>query len=200
MVITTKHQDVISMINKNKVEVDGQGNKAAGRDYNDNRSYITYKMDDSNLLRFFDEEIKDVIKEFAKVAQAEVGWNYDFKRITAEKKNEVNNLPIEYFEDIILNESISYFQQIEDFLKSPINQEYLKMYQNTVYDLNNKIAIYINKYSDFGIIFNELFEHIFNNNKDELKSDRRLIWVMLHYMYWKCDIGREGAIGDVTTT
>jgi hypothetical protein len=188
------------MINKNKIEIEGQGNKGAGRDYIDNRSYAVYEMGNSNILRFFDEEIKDVIKEFAKIAQVEVGLNYDFERITAEKKNEMNNLPAEYFEEIILNESISYFQQIEDFLKSPINQEYLKMYQNTVYDLNNKIAIHINIYSDFGFVFNELFEHIFNNNKDELKSDRRLIWVMLHYMYWKCDIGREGAIGDVTTT
>lgn len=189
------------MKSKNKVGVNGQHNKAAGRDFNDHRTYYTtYKMEDPNLLRFFDEEIKDVIKEFGKVAQTEVGRNYDFKRITAENKNNANNLSVEYFEDRILNESIGYFQQIDSFLKSPINQEYLKMYENTVYDLNNKISIFINTYSDFSIIFNELFEHIFNNNQAELRSDRRLIWVMLHYMYWKCDIGRGGAIGDVTTS
>ncbi|WP_188206955.1 ABC-three component system protein [Alkalibacillus aidingensis] len=185
------------MLNKNKIEIDGTSNTAVGRDYNDNRKYI---FADTSPLRFFDEEIKEVIKEFAKVARKEIGRNYNFKRIAAEQKNELNGLTNDYFTDVILENSICYFQQIDDFLKSPINAEYLEMYENTVDDLNQKIAIFRKKYEEFEFVFNDLFDHIFYNNKSELKTDRRLIWVMLHYMYWKCDIGKGGEIGHVTSS
>ncbi len=185
------------MINKNKMDIDGIGNTTAGRDYNDYRTFINV---DTSPIRFFDEEIKEVIKEFAKVACREIGRNYNFKRIAAEQKNELNGLTKEYFEDTILENSICYFQQIDDFLKSPINADYLSMYENTIDDLNQKITIFRKKYDEFELVFNDLYDHIFNNNISELKADRRLIWVMLHYMYWKCDIGKGGEIGNVINT
>lgn len=74
MGLVIKQLVVIFMTNKNKVEVDGKGNKAAGRDFHDKSTYYqTYITEEPNLLRFFDKEIKNVIKEFAKVAKLEVG-------------------------------------------------------------------------------------------------------------------------------
>lgn len=177
------------------MEVYGDNNKSAGRDFIDNRKTIIFENDGFSPLRFFDDDIKEIIIEFAKVAQRVKGPNYNFQRIKAIEKNKINGLSTEYFEEVILENSISYFQQIDDFLKNPINEKYLRMYENTIDELNQKILMYRERYDKFDMVFNDLHDYILNNNRTDLRSDRRLIWVMLHYMYWKCDIGKGGEIG-----
>jgi len=72
---------------------------------------------------------------------------------------------------------------------SSINSKYLMMYQETIFELNQKVTIFRDEFKKFDLIFDELYNSILNNNINEIRSDRRLIWVFLHYMYWKCDLG-----------
>ncbi|TFE23994.1 ABC-three component system protein [Cohnella luojiensis] len=170
---------------RNKINIDGNGNITAGGDIN-----LTFQ--ETNIpLRFFDEDIKEVILKFSQVAKHKVEVTDEVNRIKAEVKNQINLLSQEYFESII-NGSMCYFQQIEDFLKAPRNSTLLKMYEDTIFELNQIITIRRDEFKKFDYIFECLYNFILTNNKAELKTDRRLIWVMLHYMYWKCDIGEGG--------
>ncbi|OKP83249.1 hypothetical protein A3844_22600 [Paenibacillus helianthi] len=169
----------------NKFKINGDRNLTAGRDLNIHFHEV------GSPLRFFDQDIKEVILSFSQVVRHEIEVTDEVNRINAERKNQINNLSVRYF-NIILDESMSYFQQIEDFLKSPINLSELKMYENTVYELNQKINIHRDEFEKFDLIFECLYNFILENNTIELRADRRLIWIMLHYMYWKCDLGEGG--------
>lgn len=173
------------MFENKSVKVVGNGNYTANRDL-----YLV-SNESEEPLRFFESDIKEVIIQLGKVVKNPKDFEDVVDRIKACEKNEKNNLSEEYF-NLILEVSMCYFQQIEDFLQSSINEEYLKMYQNTVFELNQKITINRGNYEKFDRIFEVLYDYILNNNKKDLRTDRRLIWVMLHYMYWKCDIGEGG--------
>ncbi len=145
-------------------------------------------------LVFFEKDIKKIvhffsshIKEIAKVTEE---TNSSLKRINLNEKNEKNNLTKEYF-SIIKRNSLSYFHQIDKFLKDPINKKILEGYQATIMELSSKITASRNQYSNFDQIFDHIYNYILKSStQDELTSDeRRLIYVFLHYMYYNCDIG-----------
>ncbi len=145
-------------------------------------------------IEFFENDLKEIIIAFSKSSKelsATVSAKLkQLKNTDKTKKNELNNLSKEYFE-IIKKKSLSYFVKIEIFLKDPLNKEYLNFYENTIWDLQAKITTKRDEYDKFEEILDTLFEYIFQNNTD-LKDNRKLIWVFLHYMYWHCDIG----VGD----
>lgn len=166
------------------IKVSGNWNNTAGGNLTINHNYVT----DDSVLRFFDEDIKIIIQEFSKIARHEIEITDDVVRIKVEDKNKKNNLTEKYFE-LIKKKSMHYFEQIDQFLKSPINYKFLNMYEETVFELNQRITIHRNEYDKFDCIFEKLYNNILDNCEGTLFSDRRLIWVFLHYMYWKCDIG-----------
>lgn len=165
------------------VKVNGNGNYTAGNDLTINN----YHTED-DVLRFFDEDIKEVILGFSRIAKHEVEVPDDVVRVKVEDKNKKNGLSDKYFKQI-KQRSMHYFEQIDQFLKSPINTKYLKMYEETIFELNQKITIHRDEYEKFDYIFERLFNNILEGSEERVKADRRLIWVFLHYMYWKCDIG-----------
>lgn len=140
-------------------------------------------------LDFTDEDIKEIIHSFSKI---------DLKRSKLseiplirdiEKKNEINNLSKNYFNNAI-KKNLVYFQQIGDFLENPINKEYLNKYYNTIDDINEEIIIHRDEYDKFEEVINHLFKFILHNNS-ELNNRRSLIRLFLQYMYYNCDIGRN---------
>ncbi|MCP4219208.1 MAG: hypothetical protein GY765_31525 [bacterium] len=105
-----------------------------------------------------------------------------------EEKNRLNNLSKEYFDDM-KKHSLSYFNKIDKFLKAPINAKYVDSYENTVADLREKILIKRNEYHRFDELFSVIYDYTFKSHETALRSNRRLIRIFLHYMYWNCDIG-----------
>lgn len=142
-------------------------------------------------LRFYEVDICNVIKGFKgfsalKVANLEEATKA-FKFISKEKKNELNDLSKEYFQ-FITKHSLSYFSQIEAYLKDPANEKFADDYQNTVSELNSKVIEKRSEYLKFEAIINYLYDYILN--KDEtMKSERKLVLVFLHFMYFNCDLG-----------
>lgn len=142
-------------------------------------------------IQFYDDDIRKVILTFSNYKQkiidhAKVSFNYQ----EMERKNQLNDLSRDYFEFMKKN-SLSFFDQIDRFLKDPSNRKYKIKYDNTVSDLQEQIIIKRNDYNKFDELFNDMYEFVFTNNHDELKDYRKLIRVFLHYMYFKCDIGRS---------
>jgi len=143
-------------------------------------------------LDFYEKDLKEIIIAFSKM-RTELGAAAlkkieQLKNTDKTTKNELNKLGKEYF-DIIRKNSLSYFVDIETFLKDPLNKEYLNFYKNTISDLQAEITIKREEYNNFEEILEELYKYVLSRNLD-FKDNRKLIRVFLHYMYWHCDIGK----------
>ncbi|WDZ63456.1 hypothetical protein MF628_08655 [Paenibacillus polymyxa] len=172
------------MIEKLKQLVFGSNNKVAMRDIVEN----TYNP---HPIRFFENDIKDVIDHFSQEIEVISGIveNYnDFYRPHIEKKNELNNLTSLYFEHI-KQHSLVYFDKIRDFLQDRRNEKKLAQYLSTARELNNKIICNRTDFMYFDKIFDAIYSYIVEKDGYNLNFDKELIWVFLHYMYWNCDIG-----------
>lgn len=145
-------------------------------------------------LRFFEKDLKDVIVVFAEqtkdIAKEASDYIKNFSLTDKEKKNELNNLSKEYFE-FINTHSLSYFKQIEVFLREPRNFKYTGMYSRTVSDLQAKIILERDRFSDFMHLIEHLIEFVVHNNLTELNDLRDKVRVFVHFMYFNCDIGKS---------
>ena len=171
------------MSKKIEQNINGSNNITAGRDV-----YIKYSSQEP--LRFYDEDFKIIILAFAKNLKSMTDHITDFIKPDIQNKNKINKLSDEYFEYIKEN-SLPYFSQIDDFLKDPINDEFLYKYQATVKELQHLVIIYRKKVNSFEELFEMIFRYILEQNLSELKEKRDLILLFIHYMYWNCDIGRK---------
>lgn len=137
-------------------------------------------------LNFDENDLKEIINSFSKVDKKKAKLPQIPIR-DIEKKNEINNLSKEYFNNVI-KRNLIYLDQIREFLTNPINAEYLSKYENTIDDINEEIVVHRDDFDKFDLIFNYLYKFIIENNP-ELKSNRKLVRLFLHYMYYNCDIG-----------
>lgn len=177
------------MISKFKQLILGDNNTAAGRDIIINYNNNPY------TFRFFEDDIKEVILCFSEELENlkdVIGEATDFNRPDIEKKNEINRLSEDYFEHI-KKHSINYFEKIKKFLSNPSNEEYLNKYLNTANELNNKIRCHRKDFIHFEKVFDIIYTYITEKNNNNLKFDKNLIWVFLHFMYYNCDIGEKNA-------
>lgn len=144
-------------------------------------------------LRFYEKELRDVIIVFSDQRKAILNeaksYITSFTVIDKVKKNELNNLSKDYFE-FLKNHSLQYFEEIEKFLREPKNELYMKMYSNTVSDLQDAIIIERNRFNEFEHIIKHLVDYTVGNNEDKLKELRKIVRVFLHFMYFNCDIGK----------
>ncbi|WP_298265644.1 ABC-three component system protein [uncultured Lutibacter sp.] len=137
-------------------------------------------------LSFNENDLKEIINSFSRVDKKKGDLPKIPKR-DIEKKNELNNLSKDYFYNVI-KRNLLYLEQIREFLTNPINAEYLSKYENTIDDINEEIVVHRDEFEKFDLIFNYLYKFIVENNP-ELKSNRSLVRLFLHYMYYNCDIG-----------
>lgn len=148
-----------------------------------------------NSFEFYEKDIAEIITIFSETLDSSESdrplSDEEFLRREIEEKNELNTLSKEYFEDEIVRNSLEYFKQIDDFLKSPINSDYLRQYRNTARDLNNLILVNRKTFETFDEIFVFIYQKIFMGNEEKLGVHRSFIYVFLHFMYYKCDIGRN---------
>ena len=137
-------------------------------------------------INFNENDLKEIINSFSKINKKKRALPEIPKR-DIEKKNELNKLSAEYFNNVI-KKNLLYLEDIRMFLTNPMNAEYLGKYENTIGDINEEIIIHRNEFDKFDLIFKYLYSFIVENNP-ELTSNRNLVRLFLHYMYYNCDIG-----------
>ena len=140
-------------------------------------------------LDFNENDLKDIVIAFSQLDISKGDLPEIPEDRDIEKKNEINKLSEEYFNDVI-KRNLTYFEQINDFLQNPDNKKLLDKYNNTIDDLNEEITIHRDEYEKFEMILNYLYKIVLNKFP-ELNSKRALIRVFLHYMYYNCDIGKN---------
>ena len=111
-----------------------------------------------------------------------------------EKKNELNNISWVFFKSKIRGH-LQYNEMIGNFLRNPINYESQKAYfgvANAIQDYYIKEKV---KFSTFEEMFKEVFNAI-NTYDDEIQGLNVKIKILLHNMYFNCDIGNNPIIDD----
>lgn len=155
---------------------------------------ITNKHDLKKYLlpfEFYEEDLKNTILAFSQTEFDESELQKlqrEIRKIDIEQKNELNQMSEAYFKSVF-KKSYNDFAKIESFFKNPINKEYIRMYDNTIDELQSKIIIRRSEYGAFEEILDYLYDYVLYNNKIEIASDRKLIKLFLHYMYNQCDLG-----------
>jgi len=150
-------------------------------------------IDPTSPLRFYEDDLKEIIvlmsvkveivkKSVDKIADTLMDKTY----ISKEDKGKKNNLSQEYL-DFIIQHSLAYFQDVKKFLGDPSNDELLEKYENTVSEINHRIQIERGNYSKFEELIDELAKLLLE--EEVFRTRRKLMFVLLHFMYWNCDIG-----------
>ena len=137
-------------------------------------------------LSFNENDLKEIINSFSKIDKKK-GNLPEIPERDIDKKNQLNNLSKEYFNNSI-KKNLIYLDLIREFLMDPINSEYLNKYENTIDDINEEIIVHRDDFDKFDMIFSYLYKFIIENNP-ELNNNRNLVRLFLHYMYYNCDIG-----------
>ena len=143
-------------------------------------------------LEFDESDLKEIIISVHNVISKKENLTnaVDFSKIDLEEKNRLNNLSKSYFDESI-KRNFEYFSQIETFLSSPINEELSELYEDTKDELNAKITLRRDEYVEFENLLEDFYDYVISNNQNDLKGKKRLVRTLLHYMYWRCDIGKK---------
>jgi hypothetical protein len=116
---------------------------------------------------------------------------FDFSVIDLKRKNELNNLGADYFEQIVLEHHEPYFHRIDSFLKNPVNSEIAELYHQIVDELRSKIAANRNQFDRFEYFLVAFTDVAVQTQANGMKLNRRALNVLLSFMYVTCDIGRK---------
>lgn len=105
------------------------------------------------------------------------------------EKNKINNLSEGYIK-LIQQESLPFFEQFANFLERFENRNFKKIYYNITTDLQKVILVKRSDFEQFDQIF-ETIEAICKEQVPQLLADRRTLQILLHFMYFQCDIGEN---------
>lgn len=161
-----------------------------------NKSIIKeFNLDSMHIpFEFSEAEIKNIIGKFynslpeisASMATKVEKVKVDYDRIAIEEKNKKNSLSKDYFESVVLSNSLQDFEKIASFLQNPINYDLKEQFFDIVSELQNIIVVKRENFSEFEEIFIFIYKQICDGADFRGK---RYIYTLLHYMYFDCLIG-----------
>ncbi|MFV0500660.1 MAG: ABC-three component system protein [Bacteroidales bacterium] len=146
------------------------------------RLLLPFEFDESDLrevITFLHNQIKE-----NDIVPLQIGFEYP----GLEKKNELNNLSKHYFDEVI-KKSMDDFYKIRQFLSTSINQDVEEIYEDAVSELNAKISLRREDFYEFEHILEKCYDNMVNDNPEALKGKKKLVRILLHYMYCNCDLG-----------
>ena len=139
-------------------------------------------QDISKVLTEFSKQNSDLIKNVSASIQ-------NIHRTEFPEKNRINELSEGYIK-LIQQESLPFFEQLAKFLEKFENRDLKKVYFNITSDLQKVILVRRNEFEEFDQIF-EIIEQVCKENVPELSTERRTLQILLHFMYFQCDIGEN---------
>lgn len=153
---------------------------------------------DSTAFRFNSDDLIEVIGALHDYAGSDdldglPKGATDFARVSVRtQKNRINGLSQEFWDQIIVPNSMPHFANITTFLKNPRNRELSNLYADAADEIRQKVFAYRADFESFDKIFPFLYDQI-QQKRDALHGKRRMISILLHYMYYMCDIGQKAA-------
>jgi len=142
-------------------------------------------------LRFYRQDIAEVLDAMTAAVSNDTRTDQStsFAYIDLDRKNELNTLSERYFRHM-QQVSSPYFGQIQDFLGDPINRDLADTYDNIAADINHRVTVHRDDFARFDMVFQEIYDSLIEQIP-ALEKRCRLIFTLLHYMYWACDLGEK---------
>lgn len=146
-------------------------------------------------LLFAPEDYRDIIEAlFSNRAAITNAWDseHDFRNYPKlPKKNEINGVSAEY-DTHIRQDSMPAFDAIEGFLQNPRNEQIKEQYHVVANELKGQLIIHQNQFETFDEALDTVPQLIQERSpKLQQFARRRLLKIMIHYMYVNCDIGKK---------
>jgi len=145
-------------------------------------------------LKITPDELAEIIEIFAKNRETYPSFDElenvkEIKRKKFLEKNKTNKLSDEYARQIKKHMfRDGHYDEITNFLNHPDNSELKRLYEETVEEFKMKIVIHRDSYESFEKVLDYMYDRLISRDPD-LRRNKRITRVFLHYMYYFCDIG-----------
>ena len=116
-------------------------------------------------------------------------------------KNELNNVSIDYYEQVINIELQQYFSDVSVFLQNPRNENFLNKYMRIAKDLTNNYIANKQHYRNIMLHMQYVKNDMLKKFGEEIEDDfEDYITIFLNHMYFFCEYGIrvKGEINDNT--
>ena len=113
---------------------------------------------------------------------------YDFSLLDLKSKNLLNALSSHTYQ--LMKEDEAFFGRIQEFLGHPRNASIAERYHQVIDELRYRVAGNADRFSKFDYILLQLHTELASRFPDGLGGKRRALRILLHFMYFNCDIGR----------
>ena len=146
-------------------------------------------------LDFTPEDYRDIINGlYAHRDAVETSFDseHDFKDYPGfDGKNVVNGVSSDYGNHI-KEDSMPHFDAIGRFLKNPRNDKLTKKYHAVAVELKGQLIVHAEDFKSFEYAL-ESIPRLIQDRSSELQvfEKRRLLKIMIHYMYVNCEIGKK---------
>lgn len=144
-------------------------------------------------IQFIPEDLRDVILALHSHRQSlpsAFDSEHDFRDYPGlPAKNEINGLTLAY-DAYIKENSMPHFRDIENFLKNPRNEALKEQYHTVADELKGQLVVHRDRF----VTFDEALETLYNlihERCPEIQSVRRIVKIVIHYMYVNCEIGQK---------
>lgn len=107
------------------------------------------------------------------------------------KKNKLNGLTQEYYDEFISINYEPYFLELDVFLKQRENEDLQKKVHNIVASLNRKIFIKRKNFDTFEDLLISIEEALLESEFRTLQGKEHTISFFLYYLYASCLIGKK---------
>lgn len=160
--------------------------------------YIAKAVDLDKLrspIQFVPEDLRDVILALHTHRQTlptAFDSEHDFRDYPGlPAKNEINGLTPAY-DAYIKDSSMSFFPDIEKFLKNPRNETLKEQYHTVADELKGQLIVHRDRFATFDDALETLYTLIYERCPEiQQATHRRLIKIAIHYMYVNCEIGQK---------
>lgn len=142
-------------------------------------------------IQFVPDDLRDVIlalhsyrESLPKAFDSEHDFR-DYPGLAA--KNEINGLTTAY-DAYIKENSMPHFNDIEKFLKNPRNEILKQQYHTVADEFKGQLIVHREQFINFDDALETLY-NLIHERCPEIHSVRRLVKIVIHYMYVDCEIG-----------
>ena len=178
--------EILIMVQKREIEIKGDQNAIAGRDIN---NVTNFNLGGCRYI-FSPKILSEIIDVLVKTTKDEGDDLIDFVVPGIEKKNQLNNISTEFFENVI-KDVYDELHNIDEFLRCPSNIAYYDKYKSIVKEIKGSVTADVLA----GEKLQDLLPRLLNYAKtkfDYFDSEKGYwLQVFAYYMYLNCDIGEK---------
>jgi hypothetical protein len=154
-----------------------------------------FGLDRFNMpLDFSPQDYRDIIEGlYAQRDAVSSGFDsaHEFDGPGFHEKNVINGLSEEYSAHI-RDDSLPFFDEIARFLKNPRNEALAEKYHTVANELKGQLILHQEQFESFAHALDAI-PRLIQERDHELQAakKRRLLKIMIHYMYANCEIGKK---------